>query len=100
MDAKSQAELYVDLMGHDINNMNQIGMGYLELALDMLSLDENGRSLLSKPMSAFENSTRLIDNVRKLQRVKSGELLQYRDGYWASTQGCAIPIFTFTWGKC
>ncbi len=75
MDSKSQAELYVDLMGHDINNMNQVGMGYLELALDMLSLDENGQSLLSKPMSAFENSTRLIDNVRKLQRVKSGELL-------------------------
>ncbi|MGA9142092.1 MAG: PAS domain-containing protein, partial [Methanocella sp.] len=26
-DAKAQAELYVDLMGHDINNMNQIGIG-------------------------------------------------------------------------
>ena len=25
--AKNQAELYLDLMGHDINNMNQIGMG-------------------------------------------------------------------------
>jgi PAS domain S-box-containing protein len=75
MDAKSQAELYVDLMGHDINNMNQIGMGFLELALDTLNLDENGKSLLSKPMLAFESSTRLIDNVRKLQRAKSGEPL-------------------------
>jgi PAS domain S-box-containing protein len=74
LDAKSQAELYLDLMGHDINNMNQVGMGFLELALDTLNLDENGQSLLSKPMSAFENSTKLIDNVRKLQKVKSGEL--------------------------
>ncbi len=74
MDAKSQAELYVDLMGHDINNMNQVGMGFLELALDTLNLDENGQSLLTKPISAFESSTKLIDNVRKLQRVKSGEL--------------------------
>ena len=34
--AKDQAELYVDLMGHDINNLNQVGMGFLELALDTL----------------------------------------------------------------
>ncbi len=26
--AKSQAELYLDLMGHDINNINQVAMGY------------------------------------------------------------------------
>jgi PAS domain S-box-containing protein len=74
LDAKSQAELYVDLMGHDINNMNQIGMGFIELALDTLNLDENSRLLLSKPMSAFEGSSKLIDNVRKLQREKSGDL--------------------------
>jgi PAS domain-containing protein len=28
-DAKQQAELYLDLMGHDINNMNQIAIGFL-----------------------------------------------------------------------
>ena len=33
-DAKQQAELYLDLMGHDINNMNQIALGSLELAED------------------------------------------------------------------
>ncbi len=30
--AREQAELYVDVMGHDINNLNQIALGYLELA--------------------------------------------------------------------
>ena len=74
LEAKSQAELYLDLMGHDINNLNQIGMGFLELALDALDLDENGRSLLLKPLNAFENSARLIDNVRKLQKVKAGDI--------------------------
>jgi PAS domain S-box-containing protein len=73
-DAKAQAELYLDLMGHDINNMNQVGMGFLELALDTLSLTEDGRSLLSKPLTALQNSSRLIDNVRKLQKARSGEL--------------------------
>lgn len=75
-EAKAQAELYLDLMGHDINNMNQIGIGFLELSLDTLGLDEYGRSLLSKSLSAFESSSRLIDNVRKLQKIRSGQLQQ------------------------
>jgi PAS domain S-box-containing protein len=76
-DAKAQAELYLDLMGHDINNMNQIGMGFLEIALDTLELDENARQMLSRPLEALESSTRLIANVRKLQRAKDGNLLHH-----------------------
>jgi PAS domain S-box-containing protein len=72
--AKAQAELYVDLMGHDINNMNQVGIGFLDLALDMLDLDENGRSIISRSRGALESSSQLIDKVRKLQRARSGEL--------------------------
>jgi signal transduction histidine kinase len=72
--AKLQSELYLDLMGHDINNLNQVGMGFIEMALDTSGLDDNGRSLISKSLAAFENSSRLIDNVRKLQKVRSGEL--------------------------
>ncbi|BAI61615.1 putative histidine kinase [Methanocella paludicola SANAE] len=71
--AKMQADLYVDLMCHDISNMNQVGMGFLEMALDMLDLDEAGQEMLLKPRSAFENSSKLIDNVRKLQKARSGE---------------------------
>ena len=73
---KAQAELYLDLMGHDINNTNQIAMGYLELGLDILNvrgnLGEDDRLYLSKPLEALENSTRLINNVRKIQREKVG----------------------------
>jgi PAS domain S-box-containing protein len=79
-DAKSQAELYLDLMGHDINNMNQIGMGFLELALDTLALDDNAKQMISKPLEALESSTRLISNVRKLQRARDGSLLLHRVG--------------------
>jgi signal transduction histidine kinase len=75
-DSKAQVELYLDLMGHDINNLNQVGMGFLELALDSGGLDENCRSMISRSLMAFENSSRLIDNVRKLQKVRSGELGQ------------------------
>ena len=47
--AKSDAELYLDLMGHDISNMNQIALGYLELALDSPGIDEKSKELLVKP---------------------------------------------------
>lgn len=73
-DAKMQAELYLDLMSHDINNMNQIGIGYLELALSKLKLDDEGRSLLSRPLEVLKNSTTLIENVRKTRKAITGEL--------------------------
>jgi PAS domain S-box-containing protein len=75
--AKSDAELYVDLMGHDINNMNQVGIGYLELAMDIMGregkLDLSQHSLLSKSLGSFRNSSLLIDNVRKIQRERRGD---------------------------
>ena len=73
-DAKAQAELYLDLMSHDINNMNQIGIGYLELALSRLKLDSEGRELLSKPLDVLRNSSTLISNVRKTRRAITGDL--------------------------
>ncbi|BAI61422.1 putative histidine kinase [Methanocella paludicola SANAE] len=73
VDSKAQAELYLDLMGHDINNMNQIALGYLELAVDVVK-DDNIKDLVKKPLDAIQNSSRLIDNVRKLQKVKTGGL--------------------------
>jgi PAS domain S-box-containing protein len=77
-EAKKQAELYVDLMGHDINNMNQIAMGFLEIAEDILmtegKLIAEHANLLRKPIESLNNSSRLVDNVKKLQKVKSGQL--------------------------
>jgi len=69
--AKAQAELYLDLMGHDINNMHQIALGYLELARDMPP-GEDQVKFLDKPVEVLQRSTQLIKNVRKLQKLKEG----------------------------
>jgi PAS domain S-box-containing protein len=75
-DAKDQVELYVDLMGHDINNMNQVSMGFLELAHNIIEMEgklgEDNIVLLDKAMDSLKNSSQLIDNVRKLRREKMG----------------------------
>lgn len=73
-EAKNRAELYVDLMSHDIGNLNHATMGYLELAMDTLDLKGDERDLLTKPVELLQNSTKLIDDVKKIQRVKTGEL--------------------------
>jgi two-component system phosphate regulon sensor histidine kinase PhoR len=77
-ESKSQAELYVDFMGHDINNMNQVAMGFLELAIEKLGtegrLEKDDVPLLEKPMETMRNSAKLIDNVKKLQRLRAGIL--------------------------
>jgi PAS domain S-box-containing protein len=75
--SKAQAELYIDVMGHDINNMNQIAMGYLELAYDRIAsegrLEKVDAGLLEKPIDAMKNIARLVGNVKKLQREKTGD---------------------------
>jgi PAS domain S-box-containing protein len=69
--AKAQAELYLDLMGHDINNMHQIALGYLEMARDLYQGAGTGE-FLDKPIEVLQRSTRLIRNVRKLQKLHDG----------------------------
>jgi hypothetical protein len=58
--AKQQAELYLDLMGHDINNMHQVALGYLELAKDMPP-GEGQTVFLDKPVEVLQRSTKLIE---------------------------------------
>jgi signal transduction histidine kinase len=71
IDAKQQAELYLDLMGHDINNMHQVALGYLELANSAHGNIEQ-KELLEKPIEVLQRSARLIKNVQKLQKHRHG----------------------------
>jgi PAS domain S-box-containing protein len=77
-EAKSDAEMYLDLMGHDINNLSQVGIGYLELALNELDargrLEEKDRPLLDQALETLLNSSKLIGNVRKIQKSQAGGL--------------------------
>lgn len=70
-DAKARAELYIDLMGHDISNMNQAMMGYLEMAQEMIDL-KGHEELIQRPLEIIRHSTRLIDSVKKLEQAQAG----------------------------
>ena len=74
--AMADAELYLDLMGHDITNLGQIGLGFIELARNIVEidgkLDMDDIGLLDKARDSLKNISGLIGNVRKLQREKQG----------------------------
>lgn len=76
-EAKDQAELYLDLMGHDISNLHQIMMMQLEIADEIMStkgkLEANDKQLIEISTKTLERAARLVDNVRKLQKLRSGE---------------------------
>ncbi len=75
--AEEQAELYLDLMGHDLSNMHQVIQGQLELAHELISVDgkleEDGADMIGKSLGTLERCAMLIENVRKLQRLKAGD---------------------------
>lgn len=73
-DAKAKAELYLDLMSHDITNMNQALMGYLEL---MEALQETGKidkALVDNSIEIINRSSRMINDVKKLTRLQTGKV--------------------------
>jgi PAS domain S-box-containing protein len=75
---KMEAELYLDLMGHDISNMHHIASGQLELAQEIMAekgqLKGDEKELIDTPLLTLERSARLIDNVRKIQQLRRNEL--------------------------
>jgi PAS domain S-box-containing protein len=73
-EAKQQAELYVDLMGHDINNMNQVAMGYLEMAMGAVPTSDPTSVYMGRSFAMLQDSSRLIDNLRKVQQAVGKKL--------------------------
>ncbi|HEX9908429.1 MAG TPA: GAF domain-containing protein [Thermoplasmata archaeon] len=68
--AANEVALLNDLMTHDINNFTQGIMGYLELLLQDKRLDENQRRYADRALLQVRNNARIIDNVRKLTKVR------------------------------
>ena len=73
-DAKAQAELYLDLMSHDMINMNQAMMGYLELIKVLMRPEMADNELIDKPIEIINRSSRMIDSVKKLTQLQTGNI--------------------------
>lgn len=109
-ESKKQAELYVDLLSHDINNINQVAIGNAELALQAMENGQRDLQLLDKTIDMLNNSSRLIRNVRMIRRIKSGEvrpelidlgsMIQDVISQYSSVRGREILINHHVEGSC
>jgi len=70
---KERAEFYNDLMAHDINNINQIVMGYLSALSETGLRKQEKKDYVEKALSAVKRSAKLIENVRKLRLIQEIE---------------------------
>ncbi|HMK46275.1 MAG TPA: sensor histidine kinase [Methanocella sp.] len=68
-DEKNRAELYLDIMGHDINNLNQVALTNLDLIKGDENLTEDQNETLSDALNSVKGSAAIIDNVRKIQAI-------------------------------
>jgi hypothetical protein len=66
-EAKARAELFLDLMSNDIDNMNRVSIRYLELAPGTVRLRPGERELIMTALGSLMNSSRMIGNVRRVQ---------------------------------
>jgi signal transduction histidine kinase len=75
---KSKGDMYLDMMSHDINNMNQAAMGFMELARDKLekegSLSKDDLHLIVKPIESLKRASELLENIKTLQKLRTGKI--------------------------
>ena len=66
-EANGQANLYLDIMTHDINNTNAVSLA----AMDLLSeeLDGKARDLADLAENSVHKSVRIIDNVSTIRQI-------------------------------
>ena len=64
-------ELYVDVLSHDIGNLNAAALGYLQLLADKESLGFKERGWVNGAADSIMEVSRLIDMMRKIQSTDS-----------------------------
>ena len=71
--AHEQANFYLDLLTHDINNANTAAIGYAMLLREMLSGPE--KNLAGKLTAAVRQSAEIIRNVSAIRRIAQESLV-------------------------
>lgn len=72
MGEKKRADFYVDVMGHDINNLNQVILANLELLQESNRLEDIQNQYLDDAILATKDCASTVKNVRTLQEIAVG----------------------------
>ena len=67
---KERAELYLDILGHDINNQNQSIITLLGLTLEEHQLNDEVRENVQLSLTQAKTISNLVHNVKELSRIQ------------------------------
>jgi signal transduction histidine kinase len=67
-EANTKANLYLDIMSHDINNVNTVSLGYAQILGELVA--DRGREMLAKLEGAILQSVEIIRNVTTIRRIQ------------------------------
>jgi signal transduction histidine kinase len=67
-EANTKANLYLDIMSHDINNVNTVSIGYAQILEEMVT--EKAREILGKMEAAIQASVEIIHNVSTIRKIQ------------------------------
>lgn len=67
--AHDEANLYLDIMVHDINNANTVVLGYTDLLVE--TLDGKGKQMAGKLRTGINRSIEIIQSVSTIRRLRS-----------------------------
>ncbi|MBP2144780.1 signal transduction histidine kinase [Methanofollis sp. W23] len=70
--ANEEANLYLDIMSHDINNANAVSMGYTQLLL--LKLPQTEREDVERIRQSILRSSGIIQNVATIRRIHQEDI--------------------------
>ncbi|MDN5340280.1 MAG: hypothetical protein PWQ30_1389 [Euryarchaeota archaeon] len=70
--AHDEANLYLDIMTHDINNANAVALGYADLLETTLDAGEE-REMVRKLRAGVDRSIEIIQNVTTIRRLHAHE---------------------------
>ena len=67
-EANTKANLYLDIMSHDINNLNTVSIGYAQILGEVVT--GQGREILGKMEAAVQASVEIIHNVSTIRKIQ------------------------------
>ncbi|WP_128692823.1 sensor histidine kinase [Methanoculleus taiwanensis] len=71
--ANDEANLYIDILSHDVNNANAAAIGYTQVLIELA--DNSAKKFAQKALTAIQQSSEIIRNVTTLRKLRHEETL-------------------------
>ncbi len=71
--ANDEANLYIDILSHDVNNANTVATGYTQMLIELA--EDGTKTFAQKALTAVQQSSEIIRNVTTLRKLRHEETI-------------------------